>query len=118
MFDGHFVEVRHQLLLQEEEAKTRSSFERLRLHVPVTLCAITPRFAHVSTDVFNMAIPIGSADDVDAQLAVLAIAIHILIVGGRLKVDAGGQSDELVHVVAVVDALNVSQTVEHLGSAH
>ena len=84
----------------------------------VTLRTVAPRFAHVCADVFNMTVPVGTTDHVDAQLSILTVAINILIVGGWLKVDAGGQSDELVHIVAVVDAFNVSQTVEHLGSSH
>ena len=76
--------------------------EWLGLHVEVALSVVAPVLAHISTDVVDMSLPVGATDHVDAELAVLSIAINILLIRGRLHVDAGSQGDELVQEPSIV----------------
>ena len=65
-----------------------------------------------------MAIPVWSADHIDTKLTILAVPLDIVLVSGLFKIDAGSQSNELVHEATIVNVLNMSQTVEHLCRAH
>ena len=67
-----------------------TGLEWLRLHVLISFCALAPVFAHVGANVLDVAVPVWASKYIYAKFAILAVAISILVVCGRLKVDAGG----------------------------
>ena len=76
--------------------------------------AFTPRFRHISTDVFYVRVPVGSANDVYAKFAVLTITIDIVVVRDRFKIDARSDGNEFVQVFTIVAIFDLSQSIEHL----
>ena len=90
----------------------------LRLHRPEVFRGLAPLFAHVSTNIFDVAMPVRASNHIDAKFAHFAVAIHILVIACFVQVNAGGEGDKFVHVLTIVRVFTLGQTVEHLSRSH